>query len=183
MCHGIRNEGTNPLTVKHLETLINIAFEMEFNSITYDDLDSWFNDGISLPNNPIMFDFDHPMKNILDEVNPILSNYGYTGNLFMYTKPYDARYPKDLPWKTKEPHLSWSELRQLKDLGWNIGAHTISHPNLSDLSIKDPTGEQLRCEIERSNQTIKDNLGFYPKDFAFTGTSWSSNAEIEIKKH
>ena len=66
MCHGIRNEGTNPLTVKHLETLINIAFDMEFNSITYDDLDSWFNDGISLPNNPIMFDFDHPMKNILD---------------------------------------------------------------------------------------------------------------------
>ena len=183
MCHGIRNEGTNPLTVKHLETLISIAFEMEFNSITYDDLDSWFNDDISLPNNPIMFDFDHPMKNILDEVNPILSNYGYTGNLFMYTKPYDARYPKDLPWKTKEPHLSWNELRQLKDLGWNIGAHTISHPNLSDLSIKDPTGEQLRREIERSNQTIKDNLGFYPKDFAFTGTSWSSNAEIEIKKH
>ena len=183
MCHGIRNEGNNPLTVKHLDTLVSIASEMGFNSITYDDLANWFNNDTNLPKNPIMLDFDHPMKNILDEVNPILANYGYVGNLFMYTKPYDNCYTKNLPWDTTAHHLTWDELRSLKDLGWTIGAHTISHPNLSDLSIEDPTGEQLRVELERSNQTIKDNLGFYPREFAFTGTSWSKAAEQEVKKH
>ena len=79
-------------------------------------------------------------------------------------------------------HMPWSEVRELRGLGWHIGAHTISHPNLSNLAAEDPEGEVLREELDRCNRVIEENLGFVPQDFAFTGTSWSSAAEIEVKK-
>ena len=78
--------------------------------------------------------------------------------------------------------MTWEEIGELRSSGWVIGAHTVSHPNLSDLSVQDPSGEVLRTELDRCNQKIKANLGFTPQDFAFTGTSWSSLAETEVKK-
>ena len=181
MCHGIRHEG-KALTVEHLDTLVGIASEMGFRSITYDDLAAWRDESAPLPERPIMFDFDHPVKNMRHEVHETLARYGYVGNLFMYTRPYDDAYDRDLPFDRPQEHMTWDELAELKELGWTIGAHTVSHPNLSDLSVEDPTGERLRTELDRCNETIERNLGFYPTDFAFTGTSWSSIAEQEVKK-
>ena len=67
-------------------------------------------------------------------------------------------------------------------MGWHIGAHTVSHPNLSNLAAEDMDGEVIREELDRCNRVIEENMGFVPEDFAFTGTSWSSAAEVEVKK-
>ena len=40
----------------------------------------------------------------------------------------------------------------------------------------------MREELDRCNRVIEENLGFVPQDFAFTGTSWSSTAEAEVRK-
>ena len=76
--------------------------------------------------------------------------------------------------------MTWEEIAELREQGWTIGAHTVSHPNLSELSLIDPTGDRIREELDRCNQVIRDNLGFMPQEFAFTGTSWSSIAEAEV---
>ena len=182
MCHGIRDDGDKPLPVAHLDALMRIAKELGFSSITYDDLDAWMNRGGALPKQPIMFDFDHPYRNMRYEVRDTLAKHGFVGNLFMYTRPYDDGYDRDLPWETPGGHLTWREVAELRESGWLIGAHTVSHPNLSDLSVQDPSGERLRTELDRCIGTIEENLGYRPKDFAFTGTSWSSIAECEVKK-
>ena len=183
MCHGIVTEGERPLTVEHLDKLVRIASEMGFESIDYDDLANWRGGNGTLPNRPIMFDFDHPVRSMRHGVNDVLASYGYTGNLFIYTSPYDPDYGRSLPWETaNDAHMTWDELGQLRAAGWHLGAHTISHPNLSDLAAEDEDGAIIREELDRSNETIRQNLGFVPKDFAFTGTSWSSVAEREVKK-
>ncbi len=182
MCHGIWPDHEKPLTQEHLDCLIGVASGMGFQSITYDDLAAWRDGSATLPERPIMFDFDHPVKNMRYEVRDVLDRYGYTGNLFVYTRPYDEGYSRSLPWQVEGGHMTWGEIGELKEAGWQIGAHTVSHPNLSDLSAKDPTGETLRVELDRCIETIRKNLGFRPKDFAFTGTSWSSLAEQEVKK-
>ena len=185
MCHGIRHHdapGRRPLTVEHLDKLVSIASEMGFESITYDDRHAWRNGSRALPQRPIMFDFDHPVDNIRHEVHDTLAKYGYVGNLFMYTRPYDDDYDRDLPQGFPTEHMTWDEIGELREAGWHIGAHTVSHPNLSELSVEDPTGERLREELDRCNETIQANLGLTPRDFAFTGTSWSSIAEAEVKK-
>ena len=182
MCHGIGPEGEKPLTVEHLDSLVRIASELGFQSIDYDDLAAWRGETGTLPERPIMFDFDHPVRSMRYEVHDVLAEYGYSGNLFIYTSPYERDYGRSLPWDAVHEHMTWEELGELREAGWHIGAHTISHPDLSELAAQDPEGEILRVELDRSNETIRQNLGFVPADFAFTGTSWSSVAEQEVKK-
>ncbi len=182
MCHGIRDDAEKPLTKDRLDALMGVAAELGFESIDYDDLAAWRDGSAALPQRPIMIDFDHPVKNMRYEVFDVLEKYGFKGNLFMYTRPYDDAYEHDLPWEEAPEHMTWDEIGELKESGWYIGAHTVSHPNLSDLSVQDPIGDRLRTELDRCIEFMQANLGFRPKDFAFTGTSWSSMAEQEVKK-
>ena len=182
MCHGINPNGDYPLTAEHLEKLVKIAAEMNFSSINYDQLSQWFRGEGKLPSRPIMFDFDHPVKSMRYEMHDVLAKYGYSGNLFINTGPLDELYSKSMP----PPHLreimTFEEIGQLMESGWHIGAHTVTHPNLSQLSLEDPSGEKLRAELEQCDETLKKHLGITPQDFAFTGTSWSQIAEREVKR-
>ncbi len=63
-----------------------------------------------------------------------------------------------------------------------IGSHTHTHPDLSDLSLKDPSGEAVREELVKCGEILERQLGVEARDFAFTGTTWSAVAESEVQK-
>ena len=172
MCHGINPKGDYPLTEEHFDRLVQSARNMGFESIDYDQLASW-REGGDLPERPIMFDFDHPVKSMRHEMHAVLSRYGYRGNLFINTGAMEgAAYGVD--------SMTWEEVGELVELGWHIGAHTVTHPNLSELFKEDPQGEKLARELEECDQTLREKAGVEPRDFAFTGTSWSSAAEQQV---
>lgn len=188
MCHGIRPTVTAgsslqyPLTAELFDTLMRIAAEMGFQSINYDQLAAWRQGSATLPERPIMIDFDHSVTSMRHQVYETLERYGFKGNLFVYTSPYDPEYRRPLALAEIPEHMTWAEIKELSQAGWHMGAHTISHPNLSELAAEDPDGAVIREELDRCNRVIEENLGFTPQDFAFTGTSWSSSAELEVKK-
>ena len=175
MCHGISDGGDHPLSESHFNTLIAIAAELGFHSINYDQLAAWRAGAGSLPERPIMFDFDHPVKSMRHAVHDALDRHGFSGNLFVNTGPMD---PDADGYGTQT--MTWDELAQLPELGWHIGAHTVTHPNLSELFKEDPSGEKLAAELAACDATLESRLGLVPRDFAFTGTSWSSAAEQQV---
>ena len=120
-----------------------------------------------------MFDFDHPLKSIHSQIHPILARFGFRGNLFVNTGPMEL--PDD-------ECMTWDEMGGLVEAGWHIGAHTVSHPDLSRLSLEDPDGEKLRAELEECDATLHEKIGVRPRDFAFTGTSFSSIAKAEVAR-
>jgi peptidoglycan/xylan/chitin deacetylase (PgdA/CDA1 family) len=126
-----------------------------------------------------MIDFDHPHVTLRYEVLEVLNRYGFKGNLFVNVgwlicldrcamKPAEGEC------------MTWEEIGDLVDAGWHIGSHTVTHPNLSDLSVEDRSGEKIRRELEECDEALLKHLGITSKDFAFTGTSWSSQAEREV---
>lgn len=58
--------------------------------------------------------------------------------------------------------LSWAQVRELSATGFEIGAHTHSHPVLSTLSVA-----RQREEILRSRDRIANELGALPRHFAY----------------
>lgn len=184
MCHGVQRkaEGNLPLTAEHFDRLIRIARELEFDSIHYDDLARWRDGTGTLPRRPIMIDFDHPVITMRHEVLDTLKRYGFRANLFVNTGVLDTLYSAPLPPAARREWMIWEEIGELMNAGWQIGAHTVTHPNLSKLSVEDPTGEKIRTELLQNNATLSEHLGITPRDFAFTGTSWSSVAESEVRK-
>ena len=181
MCHGI----TDRLTHDRFEQYLKIAHELEFTTINYDQLYLWLTGAESLPERPLMIDVDHPVASVAAEMFPLMQKYGFRGNLFVNTG-----YFQDVCGGTpieagQSACATWDQIRDLMMSGWTIGGHTHTHPNLSELSLADPTGEQVRAEMETNNALLEQHLGISPEYFAFTGnstgTTWSSVADLEAK--
>ena len=62
--------------------------------------------------------------------------------------------------------LSWDDLRALQAAGWEIGAHTVSHPWLARI----PPAE-ARQEMERSRADLRTHLGVERPSFCFPAGS------------
>jgi hypothetical protein len=106
-----------------------------FESIGYDELAAWRDSVGILPEQPIMFDFDHPVGSMGYEVREVLAKYGYSGNLFIYTGSLDQTWTGARPGTSDtDDLLTWEELGTLRESGW---------------SIKDPSGDMLREELDR----------------------------------
>lgn len=178
ICHGLSSD----LTIERVRGYLQIAQDMGFSSINYDQLHKWLIDDVPLPKQPILFDFDHPMKSIFTEIFPLLNQFGFTGNLFVNTGFLDDALAQIDPTIV----MRWNELSALVEAGWTIGAHTHRHPDLSDLDAIDPFGKEIGIELDVSNELLKEHLGVTPKYFAFTGVTgggtWSESAELEVKK-
>ena len=180
MCHGTRGGGNYPLSADYLDGLMSIAAELGFESINYDQLDLWRSGKGELPPRPFMFDVDHPERSVFTDVQKVLDRYGFKGNLFVNTGPMDELYAQPMPTDAERTTMTWDEVRELMANGWHLGAHTVTHPNLSELHVEDPSGKKIAAELDQCNETLQRELGKPMRDFAFTGTSCSSSAEREV---
>jgi peptidoglycan/xylan/chitin deacetylase (PgdA/CDA1 family) len=64
--------------------------------------------------------------------------------------------------REKNAFLRWDEVQALRGLGFRIGAHTVSHPILSRLSL-----DQARTEVIESKRAIEARCGIVPRAFAY----------------
>ena len=184
MCHGVHPAqpgDPKPFEQPQFDRLMKIAAELGFESINYDDLAAWRAGERNLPARPIMIDFDHPFRSVAVECREVLDNYGFTGTLFVNTGMFDLIFGGVERPEFAGRIASWEELGELQAAGWHFGAHTVTHPDLSALSLEDPSGDRLRAELDECDATLRENLGVIAHDFAFTGTSWSSAAKRVVK--
>lgn len=107
--------------------------------------------------------FDDGFASVLEVAEPILTSLGLPGTVFAPTGFMSRR--QELHWEGIEawlgtPHeqelrcMSWDDLGQLADRGWEIGSHTHKHPHLPTL-----TDEQLRDELRGSFEQCSSHLG------------------------
>ncbi|MGY3152665.1 hypothetical protein ACVL91_007450 [Bradyrhizobium elkanii] len=188
MSHGIDRvprataNGFRSLSAVEFDALYSIARELGCETIGYDELEKWLKGRGSLPQRPLMIDFDHPTITMRYEVNDVVQRCGFRPTLFINTAGIEAQSRGPLPKIEERRFMTWDEVGDLLKAGWRIGAHTVNHPNLSDLSVQDPTGAKIVEELDKNDETIERRLGLKPRDFAYTGTSFSTQAEHEVKK-
>lgn len=111
----------------------------------------------------VVITFDDNYRSVLELAKPLLDAHGYPGTLFVPTDWPDAAGP--MRWQGVDewlgtPHehelspLTWPELRELADAGWEIGSHTCSHPHLPELD-----DAALAHELGASRARIEAELG------------------------
>jgi peptidoglycan/xylan/chitin deacetylase (PgdA/CDA1 family)/GT2 family glycosyltransferase len=104
--------------------------------------------------------FDDAHRSVLELAAPVLAELGVTATLFVATA-----------WLgTSDEWLDGDELRRLRDLGWVIGAHSVTHPRMS-WALYDETPAQhaarLADECARSREELARALGAAPALFAY----------------
>ncbi|WNG32421.1 polysaccharide deacetylase family protein [Archangium violaceum] len=80
-----------------------------------------------------------------------------------------AAFP--LPVNDENRFLSWDEVRELSRQGFEIGAHTHSHPILTRLPL-----EEVERELRSCRDTLEEQLGVRPTLFSYP--NGATNAEV-----
>jgi peptidoglycan/xylan/chitin deacetylase (PgdA/CDA1 family) len=107
--------------------------------------------------------FDDAFASVKRYAVPILQELGAVATVFAPTGfmagGETLQWPGIEEWVQTEHRseltaMAWSDLRQLLDLGWEIGSHTRTHPRLTRCS-----DEQLREELAGAQTDLRRELG------------------------
>lgn len=115
-----------------------------------------------LPKRSVVITFDDGYKSTL-AAREALRAVGYPATVFPVLQFLESgerlRWPGIEQW-IDSPHaaelepLSWTDLELLREEGWEVGSHTVGHPDLTSLSA-----ERLADELSTSRREIARRLG------------------------
>jgi peptidoglycan/xylan/chitin deacetylase (PgdA/CDA1 family) len=119
----------------------------------------------------VVITFDDGYHDFYRHAFPVLSQCGFSATVFLPTA-----YIGESPRSFKGRHcLTWTEVRELNQHGIRFGSHTVTHPQLRELSCA-----AVKDEISGSKKTIEEKLGgevdsfAYPYAFPQTDTDFRS---------
>jgi peptidoglycan/xylan/chitin deacetylase (PgdA/CDA1 family) len=122
-----------------------------------------------LPPKSVVVTFDDGYRDNLINALPILQKYNFKATIYLVVDRHDRdwsgqRKAKNVGAGLKdEPKLSDDEVKELIESGLvEIGAHTITHANLSRL-----TQEQKEYEIYQSKKEIEEKFAIECESFAY----------------
>ena len=117
------------------------------------------------PRRPIILTFDDGYTDNYTNLLPLMQQYGYRGVLYLLGD-FEVRCNQwDLAQDSTEPRaaiMSETQKQAFVTAGWEIGAHTLTHPRLASL----PAAEAAH-EIIQSKAELEHRLGISLLSFAY----------------
>ncbi|MFQ5500847.1 MAG: polysaccharide deacetylase family protein [Phycisphaerae bacterium] len=116
------------------------------------------------PKKPVVMTFDDAYASVFDEARPLLEERGIRAAVFVPTGSIGQAFGGN----TREgsgpamPSMTKDQLVFLRDAGWAIGSHSVSHIAFSRLS-----NEDAKRELVDSKSCLEDLLGSSVSMFAF----------------
>jgi peptidoglycan/xylan/chitin deacetylase (PgdA/CDA1 family) len=104
--------------------------------------------------------FDDGYANFLDEALPILNEFQLKATVFVVAREVGGESRWDAG--THSPLMGWSDLDRLRNEGFEIGSHTLTHPWLTRIA---PAA--ARDEVLRSRGEVEGKLGAAVTTFAY----------------
>ena len=117
------------------------------------------------PARPIVLTFDDGYLDNYTNLLPLMQRYGYRGVLYLLGDPEIRCNQWDLAADPTEPRaeiMDPAQKRAFVAAGWEIGAHTMSHPRLTTLPLPAATEE-----IKHSKSALETTLQTEVVSFAY----------------
>lgn len=109
--------------------------------------------GRELPDRTVGITVDDAYRSVYTEAFPRLKAAGLPFTLFVSTDSVDEALPG---------FLTWDQIREIRDAGNDIGAHSASHLHMTEASA-----DVNRAEMSRSLTRLREELGTTPALFAY----------------
>jgi peptidoglycan/xylan/chitin deacetylase (PgdA/CDA1 family) len=114
----------------------------------------------------VVLTFDDGCETDLSVAAPILLEASFGATLYITVKHLGQR-----------GYLNKSQLRELSDLGFEIGSHSMSHIFLHDL-----TTEQIRSEVVGSKEELEEITGKPVAHFSCPGGRWDKRVSQVVQE-
>jgi peptidoglycan/xylan/chitin deacetylase (PgdA/CDA1 family) len=124
--------------------------------------DAWHNGGL-LPSKPIVLSFDDGYHSQYTNALPVLQAHGWPGVL-------------NLEVNQTQQDLKPDEVKAMIAAGWEVDAHTLTHPDLTTVS-----DTQLQQEVAGSRQWIRQMLGVPVNFFCYPAGRFDQRVVQAVK--
>jgi peptidoglycan/xylan/chitin deacetylase (PgdA/CDA1 family) len=119
-----------------------------------------------LPRHPIVLTFDDGYRSDYRAALPVLRSHGWPGVLNLEVHNLTVSWG-----------LSPGRVRRLIAAGWEVDAHTITHPDLTKVD-----SEQLRREVAGSRATIRRRFGVPVDFFCYPAGRYDAAVVAEVRR-
>lgn len=119
----------------------------------------------TVPKRTFVITFDDGYNSLYEDAFPVLQEYDMTATLFLTVNRTTEMGPHE------EPPLSWQRVKEMQRGCIEIGAHTLTHPDLATLS-----DQAMRAEICDSKAVIEDTLGTAVSAFTYPYGSYDQRS-------
>lgn len=123
-----------------------------------------------IPDRLVVLTFDDSSKSHFTVARPLLEEYGF-GATFFITEGFDFK-------ENKRDYMTWDEIRQLHEEGFEIGNHTRDH-----LGITDKTVDRLSEQLDGIASQCKANGIPSPTTFSWPGNASTPAAFAILQQH
>ena len=123
-----------------------------------------------IPDKLVVLTFDDASKSHFTVARPLLKKHGF-GATFFVTEGFD--FPTN-----RRDYMSWQEIAQLHQDGFEIGNHTRDHLGITDKTVRD-----LAAQLRGINDRCKEHGIPTPVSFAYPGNALSKAALPILKEH
>ena len=124
--------------------------------------------------------FDDGFRNVYEQGFPILRQYRFPATVFLVTDYCGGMnsWPSQPASITRQPLLSWTQIKEMNQAGITFGSHSRTHPNLTKVSAR-----ATEDELVGSKQAIEDGLGAPVDTFAYPYGAYQDRVKELTRAH
>ncbi len=126
---------------------------------------------LPIPDKMVVLTFDDRSETWRSYVTPLLKSYGFGATFFI------AEAEEFLYFHDEKYWISWEQLRELDEMGFEIGNHSYSHANFNEMSI-----EEAVAEVEQMDRACLEHGIHKPVSLAYPGGAHSIKGVKALEK-
>jgi peptidoglycan/xylan/chitin deacetylase (PgdA/CDA1 family) len=135
--------------------------------------------GQPFPDRSFVITFDDGYQSVYEEAFPVLERHGMAATVFLTVGEKGTPHSGGrLPSLSGRSMLSWEEIREMQRAGIDLGAHTLTHPDLTHLS-----SDQVKAEVCEAQSIIEDALGTPVTSFAYPYGRYNGRVREIVQEH
>jgi len=146
------------------EAQMGFISERGFVTVSLDDVVRAHAEGAALPPKAIVLTFDDGYADFYISARPVLQRHDLRATVYVISG-----------FVGRPAYLSWPQIRELADAGFEIGSHSVNHPRLTGL-----TDQLLMQELSASRQQIEAFLGKPVSHFCYPSGAYDQRVRSAV---
>ncbi|MCX6146991.1 MAG: polysaccharide deacetylase family protein [Candidatus Kapabacteria bacterium] len=168
------------ITKDNFKKHLDFFKSQKFTLITFVDLENFISGKTHqslFPKKPLILTFDDGYKNNFKNLLPLMNEYGFKGVLYLLgDSSIEYNFWDADTGDHKDELMNSDERKEFVKAGWEIGAHSITHRNFTEISL-----DEVKEEIQESKYKLEQELNINIISFAYP-TGLYNQEVIEITK-